>query len=292
MKRWKGAALVKSIQTENLSLTLKAEVNEHNHDGSFNIDFKWDPADLTFADLLESGGVVPLPPYIHRQTVNDDSVRYQTVYATCDGSVAAPTAGLHFTNEMLSQVKQHGHIYAKVTLHIGVGTFRPVTAETIAGHAMHSEKILVSKKTIQTILNNSSRPIIAVGTTSARTVESLYWIGNKILSGKEHPFEVGQWDPYAQESFPSTIESLNALQSYMTRNHLEEVSGETRLLIMPGYKFKIITALVTNFHMPQSTLLLLVAAMVGGGWREAYDFALNSGFRFLSYGDSCLFFKR
>ncbi len=292
MKRWKTGMLVKQIRTDTAAVDLMAGVLQHNNDGSFNIEFKWDPPGLIFAEVLEHAGLVPLPPYIERETDPDDESRYQTVYAEKDGSVAAPTAGLHFTQDLLAQLGEAGHKFAKVTLHVGVGTFRPVTSETIADHEMHGEKIVVSKATIEKILAHCGKPVIAVGTTSARTIETLYWIGLKILAGDtQNCFSIGQWEPYQNPAtLPGATIALDALVKLMKKRSLDEIHALTHLLIMPGYSFRIVTALITNFHMPKSTLLLLVAAMAGPGWRDAYQFALHGGFRFLSYGDACLFF--
>ena len=292
MKRWKNGELLKQIRNDVTKVSLTATLIQRYADGSFAICFSWEPAGLTFSEVLETAGLVPLPPYIERDAENDDGSRYQTVYAAHNGSVAAPTAGLHFTEELLDRISNEGHIFAKVTLHVGVGTFRPVTTETIAGQEMHRERIVADIKTVQSILDHTGKPVIAVGTTSARTIESLYWMGCGILSGSIAPFSVGQWAPYAPGlDLPGVSESPLALLAFMKNNRMNEISGETRLLIMPGYRFRIVTGLITNFHMPKSTLLLLVAALIGDGWRDAYDFALKSGFRFLSYGDGCLFLK-
>jgi len=207
--------------------------------------------------------------------------------------VAAPTAGLHFTSSLLQRLHSNGVECENVTLHVGVGTFRPVSVEHIRDHVMHHEKMVVSKNTIELLISNLPRPVFAIGTTSARTLESLYWLGVKLIreGSAIHP-NVTQWDPY--HSFPIGItpcQSLEALLRYLTVQHLEEYSGETRLMIVPGYRYKLLSGLITNFHMPQSTLLLLVAAMIGDDWRSVYDHALKNGFRFLSYGDSCLFFN-
>lgn len=290
IKRWRSGKITRIIQGENLLTDLTSEVKYRFHDGSFAIVFSWNNPDATFADILDAAGVVPLPPYIQRVANDEDTIRYQTVYAENKGSVAAPTAGLHFTKPLLTQLRQAGFTFGSVTLHVGVGTFRPVTSETIAEHEMHSERIVISLNTIRQLMAHLGKPIIAVGTTSARAMETLYWMGTSIINGKENPFSTGQWDPYDEhQPLPSATESLQALQAYLTENLLDEVQGDTRLLIMPGYRYKIVTDLITNFHMPQSTLLLLVAALVGDDWRKAYAYALEKGFRFLSYGDSCLF---
>ncbi len=224
----------------------------------------------------------------------EDSERYQTIYALKEGSVAAPTAGLHFTPSVLGKLNRMGIITDKVTLHVGVGTFKPVTADRISDHVMHHERIIVSRKTILTLLNNPGRPLFAVGTTSARTLESLYWLGAKlILHGPAEKPVVGQWDPYLPAlQDVSKAMALEALLHFLDDRGMDEYSGETQLMIVPGYRFRLLSGLITNFHMPRSTLLLLVAALVGETWKDAYEYALNNNFRFLSYGDSCLFFSR
>lgn len=290
IKRWRSGKITRTIRSEYFETDLTAEVNKRFHDGSFAITFSWNNPSATFADILDAAGVVPLPPYIQRVANEEDTIRYQTVYAENKGSVAAPTAGLHFTKPLLTQLRKAGFTFGSVTLHVGVGTFRPVTSETIAEHEMHSERIVVSRTLIRQLLAHIGKPIVAVGTTSARAMETLYWMGTSIINGKENPFITGQWDPYNEhQTHPSATESLRALENHLAENLLDEIQGDTRLLIMPGYQYKIVTDLITNFHMPQSTLLLLVAALVGEDWRKAYAYALENGFRFLSYGDSCLF---
>lgn len=290
MKRWRSGQVSCAIQGEHFSTDLTAAVKERFSDGSFAITFQWNDPQATFADILDAAGMVPLPPYIHRAANEDDTLRYQTVYAQHKGSVAAPTAGLHFTQPLLTKLSQAGFSFGSVTLHVGVGTFRPVTAETIAEHEMHSEHIVVTLPTIKQVLQQIGKPIVAVGTTSARALETLYWMGCAILDGKNEPFAIKQWDPYhADRPLPSAHDALQTLATHLIENNLPEIQGDTQLLIMPGYPYQIVTDLITNFHMPQSTLLLLVAALVGDGWRKAYGYALEHKFRFLSYGDSCLF---
>ncbi|MCX6268574.1 MAG: S-adenosylmethionine:tRNA ribosyltransferase-isomerase [Bacteroidetes bacterium] len=294
LKRWKSGTLLLECMQNGLSHQLFAERAGDCGDGSYEIVFRWDPPEKTFSEILEIMGVIPLPPYIDRVAEPSDSDRYQTIYAAHEGSVAAPTAGLHFTTRLLARLLRQGIKFENVTLHVGVGTFRPVGVEQIRDHVMHHEKIVVSKHTIQQLYFNLSRPVIAVGTTSARTLESLYWIGvNLILEGSGlHP-GVSQWAPYQHKETGNitTRQSLEALLGYLEAKQLDEYSGETMLMIVPGYRFKVISGLITNFHMPQSTLLLLVAAMIGADWRNIYEYARQNGFRFLSYGDSCLFFN-
>jgi S-adenosylmethionine:tRNA ribosyltransferase-isomerase len=296
VKRWKEGLLRKEVQHSNSGLvTLMAALDGPLEDGCFSVTFTWDPPEKSFAEMVSLAGLVPLPPYITRDTDDDDTLRYQTIYAENDGSVAAPTAGLHFTDQLMKSLEKLGIGFAKVTLHVGIGTFRPVTRPEVKDHLMHSEKIVVTRETLQRLLKHGDNPVIAVGTTAARTLESLYWAGTKLI-GSEYsgPVTVEQWDPYApdQQSGISVAEAIEAILHFLDLNHLPAYTGETHLMIIPGYRYRLVSALITNFHMPQSTLLLLVAALVGDQWKAAYDFALREQFRFLSYGDSCLFFKR
>ena len=294
LKRWKSGELSMECKHEGLSYQMFAERVTDCNDGSFEIKFRWDPPDKSFSEILELMGKIPLPPYINRPAESSDNDRYQTIFAAHEGSVAAPTAGLHFTNSLLNRFHLKGIETEKVTLHVGVGTFKPVGVEHIGDHVMHHERIVVSKKTIERLLNNLDRPVFAVGTTSARTLESIYWLGVKLITdgSGSHPV-VPQWYPYQQgkPSMTGIQQSIEALLEYLDKHHLDEYSGETQLMIVPGYRYRILSGLITNFHMPQSTLLLLVAAMIGPDWRKTYEYALQNGFRFLSYGDSCLFFK-
>lgn len=292
-KRWKSGPLVLELLCGTQTQRLVAEIISDYPDGCFEISFQWLPRDKTFAEILELAGLIPLPPYIDRDNQALDNERYQTVYAAHDGSVAAPTAGLHFTPQILDQLHSAGMVADQVTLHVGAGTFKPVVAEHVRDHVMHHEKIIVSKKTIENLVNSLHRPVIAVGTTSARTLESLYWAGARLICDEPlvHP-DVSQWDPYDMLSAEGITppESLAALLRYLESRQLEAYSGETRLMIVPGYRYRLLSGLITNFHMPQSTLLLLVAAMIGDDWRTAYGHALQHDYRFLSYGDACLFF--
>ncbi len=294
LKRWKSGSLVLESTLHGQVYQLFAEHTGDCGDGSHEISFRWNPPGKRFSEILEIMGLIPLPPYINRPSELLDNERYQTIYADHDGSVAAPTAGLHFTDSVLTRLISKGVEVEKVTLHVGVGTFRPVVAEQIGSHVMHHEKIVVRADVIEHLLNNPGRPVFAVGTTSARTMESLYWLGARLI--REGPAclpLVTQWEPYQANGTGTitTAQSLEALLDFLQKNHLEEYSGETRLMIAPGYRYRLLSGLITNFHMPQSTLLLLVAALIGGNWKDAYDYALSNGFRFLSYGDSCLFFN-
>ena len=289
-KRWKEGLLQMVLNAEGREVILSAERIDRNDQYS-EIEFSWTPDDLSFASVLEAAGEIPLPPYLHRDAEPEDRDRYQTVFARYDGSVAAPTAGLHFTQPLIKQLRDGGIEFDEVTLHVGAGTFRPVATEKIGEHAMHSETIIVRKSLIQNIIDHQGRNIIPVGTTSTRTLESLYWIG-MMLSEQGHelrPLHVDQWYPYEQHNVLSTEESLQHILNYLDEHGLTRLEASTSLMIAPSYKMKVITGLITNFHQPKSTLLLLVSALIGERWKEAYRFALENGFRFLSYGDSCLF---
>lgn len=288
-KRWKSGELEMTLQKDGKPLVLKAEMVEKLTD-AFLVRFSWKPNELVFSEIIEQSGLVPLPPYLNREAEETDKTRYQTVYAKFDGSVAAPTAGLHFTDKLLKEIQAKGIEEGKVTLHVGAGTFKPVIADAIADHEMHTEKIVVSLLTLKQLQRKINDPIIPVGTTSMRTLESLFWLGLKLNSGDE-VFAVEQWDPY-RLTIPDGFNSAQAMAvliDYLEKNKLEELKAETRLMIAPVYDFKLCSGIVTNFHQPKSTLLLLVSALIGKDWKKAYDFALENNFRFLSYGDSCLF---
>lgn len=266
---------------------------------SFLIEFSWTPAALTFAELLHHAGLIPLPPYMNRAAEPSDTERYQTIYARHDGSVAAPTAGLHFTEAMFASLEARDIRRAFVTLHVGAGTFLPVKADRMERHIMHTELIAVTADTIRELLDGlaGGRPVIPVGTTSGRTIESLYWLGLKVIRDSEIRAEVlivGQWDAYAEaggagpDGGVDAKAALGALLGWMERRGLVELFTTTQLLITPGYEWKVAKGLITNFHQPESTLLLLVASLIGEDWKKVYDYAMEHGFRFLSYGDGCL----
>lgn len=292
LKRWKTGNLVLRCSADGVTVLVTATYRGKTDDGAHLVHFTWDPGHLTFAEILKAAGHIPLPPYIHREDTLQDLLRYQTIYAQNDGSVAAPTAGLHFTPEVLESLRGKGISWSHVTLHVGAGTFKPVTSPDIRDHVMHTEKIIVPGKTILDLLERRDKEIIAVGTTAARTLESLYWAGVKILAGEfdEHT-GVGQWDPYVmrQSAMSNEQSALRAVVDYMDGKGIETFQTETRLMIVPGYRYRIVDGLITNFHMPGSTLLLLVAAMIGDDWKRAYEHALANPYRFLSYGDACLF---
>ena len=289
-KRWRDGLLQMQLSAQGQDVTLSAERMERNDQYS-EIEFSWTPASLPFATVLEAAGEIPLPPYLHRDAEPEDRDRYQTVFARYDGSVAAPTAGLHFTKPLLEQLKANGFELNEVTLHVGAGTFRPVSTPTIGEHAMHSETVIVRKSLIQNLLNHLGGSIIPVGTTSTRTLESLYWIGMMLHEEGTalRDLHVNQWYPYESHPDLSTGEALQLIINYLDQHRLTRLEASTALMIAPSYQMKVITGLITNFHQPKSTLLLLVSALIGDRWKEAYRFALDNGFRFLSYGDSCLF---
>lgn len=286
--KWKpGQMLEKEIGSLLLNAKYISKQSDH-----FVIELSWSPAHLSFAEVLHHAGAIPLPPYIKREAEYSDTERYQTIYANADGSVAAPTAGLHFTKNIFEQLSKKNIQTDFVTLHVGAGTFKPVKSEMMEGHEMHAEYIDVSVKTIEHIQKNLSNTIISVGTTSLRTIESLYWLGLKVKTDpaiSPDYLSLSQWEVYDPHNDDITMEeSLQSLLNWMYKKNLERLLTKTQLIIAPGYKLKIADALITNFHQPQSTLLLLVAAMVGDEWKNVYRYALENNFRFLSYGDGCL----
>lgn len=294
LKKWKSDALELTIGEGSEEINLKAEKLDRTEEGVL-IKFDWDKAELSFSELIESIGQIPLPPYIKRENEESDTERYQTVYASFDGSVAAPTAGLHFTQRVFEDLGNAGIKREELTLHVGAGTFKPVDHSDVTKHHMHEEHIVITKNLLNSILRQEG-PVIAVGTTTTRSLESLYWFGLKCMTegnGVPENFVLNQWDPYQFEDhqLKSRKEVFAFLLSAMDRNRYKSIKGITSLMIAPGYSYKVIDGLVTNFHQPGSTLLLLVAALVGDKWKEAYDFALKNNFRFLSYGDSCFFMK-
>lgn len=290
LKKWKDGLLTKKVAIQGEEVILSAEKKE-SHGDSHRIEFTWNNPKYTFADLLDAAGVLPIPPYLHRETEKSDLVTYQTVYSKIKGSVAAPTAGLHFTPEVLADVDAHGIGREEVTLHVGAGTFKPVKSETIEGHEMHTEFISVRRSSIERIQKNLGK-IIAVGTTSVRTLESLYYIGVKLASHPDATSEelvVNQWMPYEAENNRIPVaEALQHILDYLDRHQADKLVTATQIIIAPGYEFKIVRGIITNFHQPKSTLLLLISAFVKGNWRTIYDYALSHDFRFLSYGDSSL----
>jgi S-adenosylmethionine:tRNA ribosyltransferase-isomerase len=269
---------------------LQARFTEKRAD-SFIIEFSWSPASLSFAEVLHRFGSVPLPPYLKREAEATDAERYQTIYAEAEGSVAAPTAGLHFTPQVFDSLKHKQIERLFITLHVGAGTFMPVKSEHIGEHHMHEEFMEVRADTVERLLAQLPGPVISVGTTSLRTLESLYWLGLKIAGNKHMHAEglsVDQWDPYQMQATLSTRDALQHLLKWIRRQPEQKLIAKTRLFIVPGYRFRVTQGLISNFHQPQSTLLLLVAALTGDAWKDIYQFALENDYRFLSYGDGCL----
>lgn len=282
LKKWKeGALQVGPLRAERLSTT----GNTHE------VRFSWDDPNLSFAEILDQLGELPIPPYLNRDTEESDKTTYQTIYSRIKGSVAAPTAGLHFTDEVLNGLRQKGIETAEVTLHVGAGTFQPVKEEDANQHTMHTEIIAVERATIEHLRNKVGH-IVAVGTTSMRTLESLYFLKpilEKIQEGET--IHVGQFVPYNEPHTYSTEDALQAILDYLDRTHQTTLHAETQIMIKPGYTFHVVNQLITNFHQPKSTLLLLVSAFVHGNWKQIYDYALSHDFRFLSYGDSSILFR-
>jgi S-adenosylmethionine:tRNA ribosyltransferase-isomerase len=269
---------------------LKAEKLYQEND-YYLIRFSWND-ESSFAEMLDLFGKTPLPPYLKRDAEQADKVRYQTVYARHEGSVAAPTAGLHFSADVFRQLRLKNIVTERVTLHVGAGTFKPVSEPTVGGHEMHTEQIIISRKTLKSLRQQSHKRLIAVGTTTVRTLESLFWFAQYIDAGKP-TFSLNQWVPYEMETVVAMTrtEVLDTIIQYLDENGLDEMAAETQIIIAPGYQFRLVDAMFTNFHQPKSTLLLLVSAYLGDDWRKVYDFALARDYRFLSYGDSCFFEK-
>ena len=288
-KRWKEDLLSYDVEDgELVDFQLKARLV--SRDGQTGVvEFTWQGG-APFSRVLELCGRVPIPPYLNRDTESIDLERYQTLYAHIRGSVAAPTAGLHFTQRVLDDINARGIETANVCLHVGAGTFLPVKSSLVSEHPMHREPFVVSRELLVK-LRDTQKPVVAVGTTSVRTLESLYYVGISCLE-QGSPADVDQWAPYVREYAPTRREALSAIVKYLDDNHLDELKVGTRIIIVPGFRFRIVDAMVTNFHQPQSTLLLLISAFVGGDWHTIYDYALANGFRFLSYGDSSLLFRR
>ena len=289
LKRWKEGTLQQTVQLKGESIVLTAEKKVVEAE-CIQVVFSWDHADYTFADLLDAVGILPIPPYLHRETEDADLRTYQTIYSKVKGSVAAPTAGLHFTPDVFASLEKRGMTCEEVTLHVGAGTFKPVKSETIGGHQMHTESFVVRRDTIERLIAHDGR-VIAVGTTSVRTLESLYYMGLKLISRpgiNEDELIVRQWEPYQDGLLVETTTALRAILAYLDHKRINQLITATQIMIVPGYTFKLVQGIITNFHQPQSTLLLLVSAFVKGDWRRIYEYALEHDFRFLSYGDSSL----
>lgn len=283
VKRWpNGATLVKQAG----EITIRATLIDR---AAGIVELRWTPESLTFSEIISKAGDVPLPPYLHREAEESDKQTYQTIYSRKEGAVAAPTAGLHFTNTVLDDLLKKNHHLQHLTLHVSAGTFQPVKAENAADHTMHQEQMVITKENVESLLTASVK--VAVGTTALRTLESLYWYGVKLKSDPGAPFHISQNDPYQLTQTIAFQDSIQEVLKLFTRLKTDTLIGETAIYIMPGYNFKVVDALITNFHQPASTLILLVAAFVGSDWRVIYDSALNFDYRFLSYGDSSLLFR-
>ena len=281
-KKWNEGLLLKNEVNSNLTITAELVSRSENF-----VKLSWD-GDLTFAEVVEQFGETPLPPYLNRQAEKSDKERYQTVYSKLEGAVAAPTAGLHFTPEILNEIKEKGIQSDFLTLHVSAGTFQPVKVEDATQHTMHNAQIIITQKNIESLLQ-PNQFVLPVGTTSMRTLESVYWFGCKLLKDPNAPFDITQDEPFRYgEKLPPKNEALKAVLKCMHANNTDQLAGSTSIFILPGYSFKICNGLVTNFHQPGSTLMLLVAAFIGDGWKEIYKQAMENDYRFLSYGDSSL----
>lgn len=286
-KKWKeGQLLERRLKVGQVELLLRAEQQDREKK---TVKFSWDAPEVNFVDIVEAAGQVPLPPYLKREATDEDRPRYQTVYSEKEGAVAAPTAGLHFTPEVLQQLEDRGFQQHYLTLHVSAGTFQPIKEKDIRQHPMHSEQVLLSRENVES-LAQAEGPVIAVGTTSLRTLESLYWYGVMLGQDPEAAFKVPKLIAYetAEEHILSRKAAMEAVLAYMDRKQTDQLMGETEIFIFPGYQFRVIEGLITNFHMPKSTLILLIAALVGEDWQRIYQHALDSDYRFLSYGDSSL----
>ncbi len=283
-KRWKtDQLLTRQLTINGQEVSLRAQHNDKDN----QVSLSWDGDQIRFVDIVEAAGQVPLPPYLNREANADDKPRYQTVYSEKEGAVAAPTAGLHFTPEVLSAIKDKGINEEFLTLHVSAGTFQPIKVDDVTLHPMHSEQVVISQTNLKNLIKADK--IIPVGTTSMRTLESLYWYGVKLLESGDTAFAIAKLTPYQEHaSLPNRREALKAVQKQMQSTNKQELIGETEIFIFPGYDFKVCDALITNFHQPGSTLILLIAAFIGKDWKQVYDYALNNDFRFLSYGDSSL----
>ncbi len=287
-KKWKTEEVTAQVGDTSKSVILRARWADRNLN---HIELSWDHNDFSFAELVRLAGQMPLPPYLNRETETKDKETYQTVYAKADGAVAAPTAGLHFTAEVFEDLKKRGIGHTEITLHVGAGTFQPVKVQNALEHHMHSEQIVFSREELEDLLRASSKQIIPVGTTSMRSLESLYWYGVKLIKdGEDSPFEIEKLYPYQwyESDLPDFRQVLMKILDLMQKSNREVLTGNTGIYIFPGYSFKVCKGIITNFHQPKSTLLLLISALIGDKWKELYDFALRNDYRFLSYGDSSL----
>ncbi len=292
LKKWKQEPLQKRIPVNGEEIVLTAKKISQS-EGNVLVQFSWDDESVDFSSLIEACGILPIPPYLHRETESSDLERYQTIYSKVKGSVAAPTAGLHFTDQVFQTFQQKNITTAEVTLHVGAGTFKPVKAATIADHEMHAEQFLVTHELLVR-LQKQRNPIIAVGTTSIRTLESLYWLGTSFIDNEDQApdsLHISQWQPYQNTTEASKTQALQALIDFMDKHSINHLTASTQIIIVPGYNFRVVDGMITNFHQPQSTLLLLIAAYLGDDWKQIYQHALANNYRFLSYGDSNLYLK-
>ncbi len=292
LKKWKQEPLQKRIPVNGEEIVLTAKKISQS-EGNVLVQFSWDDESVDFSSLIEACGILPIPPYLHRETESSDLERYQTIYSKVKGSVAAPTAGLHFTDQVFQTFQQKNITTAEVTLHVGAGTFKPVKAATIADHEMHAEQFLVTRELLVR-LQKQRNPIIAVGTTSIRTLESLYWLGTSFIDNEDQApdsLHISQWQPYQNTTEASKTQALQALIDFMDKHSINHLTASTQIIIVPGYNFRVVDGMITNFHQPQSTLLLLIAAYLGDDWKQIYQHALANNYRFLSYGDSNLYLK-
>jgi S-adenosylmethionine:tRNA ribosyltransferase-isomerase len=285
-KKWKDGEVLKgSIVLEEREVILSATIIDREKK---QVEFSWSDDQVAFVDLVEASGEVPLPPYLNRKPVEDDKARYQTVYSKKEGAVAAPTAGLHFTEEVFEKLRSKGVQEAEVTLHVSAGTFQPIKVDNVLEHPMHSEQMEIRRETVEKLLEHSGK-IVAVGTTSVRTLESLFWYGVKLMEEKGSDFQIEKLFPYhSRKVIPSRKEVLTAILDEMTKKSTDTILGTTEIFLFPGYQFQLVDGLITNFHQPGSTLILLISAILGGDWKRVYEEALAKDYRFLSYGDSSL----
>lgn len=293
-KKWKDGEISTSVPVdEENEIQLKAIRHDIAEDGASEVDFFWNDPEFNFAQVIEMAGKIPIPPYLNRETEDSDLTDYQTVYARVKGSVAAPTAGLHFTPNVFDNLRTHAVDIEKVTLHVGAGTFRPVKSDAIGEHPMHAEPFTITRVFLEKLIEwkDTDRPVVAVGTTSVRTLESLPYIGRAILRNSPNPFVVDQWEAYDSEEF-DTLEALKLILEKLEKENLDSFTASTSIMIAPGFNWRIVDGMVTNFHQPKSTLLLLVSSFLGGNsWKTMYEEALKNNYRFLSYGDACLLLK-
>ncbi|HNP78402.1 MAG: S-adenosylmethionine:tRNA ribosyltransferase-isomerase [Cyclobacteriaceae bacterium] len=281
LKRWSDGTILEK-NSGDLKITAKLLDRDKGH-----VQFDWQPSDLSFGEVIHHVGVMPLPPYIHRESTEEDTVRYQTVYSQVEGAVAAPTAGLHFTPAIMDQLRDSGRTIDFVALHVGAGTFKPIKTENALDHTMHSEQIVINRENLESMA--SGKQMVAVGTTSMRTLESVYWYALKLMIDPSAPFQIMSEDPYQPyPQYPTRAEAAEILLRHMKKSGFDTITGSTTLYVHPGYQFRMCDALITNFHQPGSTLLLLIAAFIGPDWRRVYREAMDHGYRFLSYGDSSL----